>query len=142
VLVNAAPAAAKVALANILDNAVKFSPLGGQVRLTAAATEDEAVITVSDAGPGVSPEDAERLFQPFYRGRASRSTGRCRRGARARDLARPRPAPGRPHLSGREDRARRGVQHAPAARLSARTRGRATAYFFFSRTSSSGADHG
>jgi two-component system, OmpR family, sensor kinase len=75
VFVNAAPAAAKVALANILDNAVKFSPLGGQVKLTASATEDEAVITVSDAGPGVSPEDAERLFQPFYRGRASRSTG-------------------------------------------------------------------
>jgi two-component system OmpR family sensor kinase len=75
VLVNAAPVAAKVALANILDNAVKFSPLGGQVRLAAAATEDEAVVTVSDAGPGVSPEDAERLFQPFYRGRASRSTG-------------------------------------------------------------------
>jgi two-component system, OmpR family, sensor kinase len=75
ILVNAAPVAAKVALANILDNAVKFSPAGGRVRIAAAAVEDEAVIAVSDAGPGVSPDEAERLFQPFYRGKASRSTG-------------------------------------------------------------------
>ena len=73
VLVNAAPVAAKVALANILDNAVKFSPPGGQVRVAVIAADDEAVIAVSDTGPGVSPEDAERLFQPFYRGKASRS---------------------------------------------------------------------
>ena len=75
VLVNAAPIAAKVALANILDNAVKFSPAGGQVGIAVTAVEEEAVITVSDAGPGVSPDEAERLFQPFYRGKASRSTG-------------------------------------------------------------------
>ena len=75
VLVNAAPVAAKVALANILDNAVKFSPPGGQVRVAVTATDDEAIITVSDAGPGVSPDEAERLFQPFYRGKAARSTG-------------------------------------------------------------------
>ena len=74
-LVNTAPIAAKVALANILDNAVKFSPPGGQVRVAVTATDDEAIIAVSDTGPGVSPEDAERLFQPFYRGKASRSTG-------------------------------------------------------------------
>lgn len=73
VLVYAAPIAAKVALANILDNAVKFSPPGGHVRVGITEADDEAVITVSDAGPGVSPEDAERLFQPFYRGKA-RST--------------------------------------------------------------------
>ena len=75
VLVNAAPIAAKVALANILDNAVKFSPAGGQVRISVTEVEGEAVIAVSDAGPGVSPDEAERLFQPFYRGKASRSTG-------------------------------------------------------------------
>jgi len=74
-LVNAAPIAAKVALANILDNAVKFSPPGSLVRISATAVDNEAVIAVSDTGPGVSPEEAERLFQPFYRGKASRSTG-------------------------------------------------------------------
>jgi two-component system OmpR family sensor kinase len=75
VLVSAAPVAAKVALTNILDNAVKFSPAGGQVRVVVSAADDEAVIAVSDTGPGVSPEEAERLFQPFYRGKASRATG-------------------------------------------------------------------
>ncbi len=75
VLVNAAPVAAKVALTNILDNAVKFSPAGGRVRVAVTAANDEAVIAVSDAGPGVSPEEAERLFEPFYRGKASHATG-------------------------------------------------------------------
>jgi two-component system OmpR family sensor kinase len=75
VLVRAVPVAAKVALANILDNAVKFSPPGGQVRIAVTAVDDEAVIAVCDAGPGVAPDEAERLFQPFYRGKASRSTG-------------------------------------------------------------------
>jgi two-component system OmpR family sensor kinase len=75
VLVSAAPVAAKVALTNILDNAVKFSPAGGQVRVAVTAADDEAVIAVSDTGPGVSPEEAERLFQPFYRGKASHATG-------------------------------------------------------------------
>ena len=75
VLVIAAPVAAKVALANILDNAVKFSPPGGQVRIAVTTVDDEAIITVSDTGPGVSPDEAERLFQPFYRGKASRTTG-------------------------------------------------------------------
>jgi len=75
VLVNAAPIAAKVALANILDNAVKFSPAGGRVRIAATVAGDEAVIAVSDAGPGISADESERLFQPFYRGKASRSTG-------------------------------------------------------------------
>jgi two-component system OmpR family sensor kinase len=73
-LVHAAPVAAKVALANILDNAVKFSPSGGRVTIAVAADPAEAIIAVSDTGPGVSPEDAGRLFQRFFRGKASRST--------------------------------------------------------------------
>ena len=72
-LVNAAPGAAKVALANILDNAVKFSPTGGQVRIVVTAGREEAVIAVSDTGPGVSPQEVARLFERFYRGKASRS---------------------------------------------------------------------
>jgi len=74
-LVTTAPVAAQVALANILDNAVKFSPFGGQVRITVTAGREEAVITVSDCGPGVAPEEAAQLFERFYRGKASRSAG-------------------------------------------------------------------
>jgi len=73
VFVNAAPVAAKVALANILDNAVKFSPTGGEVRIVVTADQEEAVIAVSDTGPGVASEEAARLFERFYRGKASLS---------------------------------------------------------------------
>jgi two-component system OmpR family sensor kinase len=72
-LVNAAPGAAKVALANILDNAVKFSASGGHVRVAVSGDRHEAVIAVSDAGPGVASEDTARLFERFYRGKASRA---------------------------------------------------------------------
>jgi len=74
-LVTTAPMAAQVALANILDNAVKFSPPGGQVRIVVSAANREAVIAVSDCGPGVAPEEAAQLFERFYRGKASRSAG-------------------------------------------------------------------
>jgi len=70
-LVNAAPVAAQVALANILDNAVKFSPPGGRVAVTVRAERDEAVIAVSDNGPGIEADEVSRLFQRFYRGHAS-----------------------------------------------------------------------
>ena len=74
VLVNTAAGAAKAALANILDNAVKFSPVGGRVTVAVTAVAEEAVIAVSDTGPGVSPDDAQRLFERFYRGKASRAS--------------------------------------------------------------------
>jgi two-component system, OmpR family, sensor kinase len=74
-LLNAALVAAKIALANILDNAVKFSPAGGRVTINVAANGKEAVIAVSDNGPEVAPDDLRWLFQRFYRGNASRSTG-------------------------------------------------------------------
>ncbi len=70
----AAPVAAKVALANILHNAVKFSPPGGLVKTLVTVGQDEAVVVVSDTGPGVAPDELPRLFQRFYRGHAARST--------------------------------------------------------------------
>ncbi len=71
--VSAAPGAASTVVANVLQNAVKFSPTGGEVKVLARAEGDEAVVAVSDAGPGVTPEEAERLFERFYRGAASRT---------------------------------------------------------------------
>lgn len=52
----------------LLDNAFKYTPEGGQVRLSAAATEDTVRLTVTDTGPGIEREDLPRIFDRFYRG--------------------------------------------------------------------------
>lgn len=54
-------------ITNLLTNAVKFSPRGGAVTITARATEDAVIVTVQDEGPGIDPAERERLFEPFYR---------------------------------------------------------------------------
>jgi two-component system sensor histidine kinase KdpD len=54
-------------LFNILDNAAKYSPPGTEVRLRARRTEDVLKIEVMDEGPGIPPEDQERIFDKFYR---------------------------------------------------------------------------
>jgi two-component system sensor histidine kinase KdpD len=55
-------------LINLLENAVKYSPEGGQVAVSAQAIDREAVqVTVSDHGPGIPEEDLERVFEKFYR---------------------------------------------------------------------------
>jgi two-component system OmpR family sensor kinase len=71
--VRAAPTAVGLALTNILDNAVKFSPAGGQVKVGVGGAGGEAVITVTDDGPGISPDDLPRLFDRFHRGAAARA---------------------------------------------------------------------
>ena len=57
------------ALANVLDNSLKFTPAPGEVSLSLALAGDEAVITVTDSGIGIPPEDLPRLFGRFHRGR-------------------------------------------------------------------------
>ena len=52
---------------NLLANAVKYSPAGGEVRCTVRTGEGLAVLTVSDQGIGMDPEDLPRLFQRFTR---------------------------------------------------------------------------
>ena len=55
-------------LSNLLSNAVKYSPQGGAVACRLAAQERQIILSVSDQGIGISPEDQRRLFTPFYRG--------------------------------------------------------------------------
>ncbi len=62
------------ALANLVDNAIKYTPAGGQVELSAAAEGDAIVIRVSDTGPGISEQDLPRIFDRLYRGDQSRAT--------------------------------------------------------------------
>ncbi len=62
------------AITNLTDNAVKFSPSGSVVRLSAAIVGAEIEVTVADQGPGIPPEDRSRATERFFRGEAARST--------------------------------------------------------------------
>ncbi len=70
--VNVAPAAVSHVVANVLDNAVKFSPLGGDVTIGVAIEGSSAVVAVSNSGPGIPEDELPRLFERFYRGSAAR----------------------------------------------------------------------
>jgi hypothetical protein len=59
-------------LANLVDNAIKFTPSGGVVTLGARSTDDALILFVADDGPGVPPEDGEKIFARFYRADKSR----------------------------------------------------------------------
>ncbi len=57
------------AMGNLLDNAVKFTPPGGEVRLEVALEDGQACVRVCDTGAGIPQEDLPGLFQRFHRGR-------------------------------------------------------------------------
>ena len=50
---------------NLLSNAVKFTPSGGSITVAAARVADVVQVSVSDTGPGIAPEDQERIFEEF-----------------------------------------------------------------------------
>ena len=50
---------------NLLSNAVKFTPTGGHVDLKSAQVDGEVLVSVADTGPGIAPEDQERIFEEF-----------------------------------------------------------------------------
>jgi len=60
-------AALRQVIRNLVANAARFGPKGGQVEVVATREADEVVITVLDRGPGIDPADADRVFEPFYR---------------------------------------------------------------------------
>lgn len=70
VVVEGDPLALRRLFANLLDNAVKF---GGEAQARIFREERNAVVEIADQGPGIPAEDAERVFEPFYRREPSRS---------------------------------------------------------------------
>ncbi len=52
---------------NLLNNAVKYAPMGGEISLTARADRTSVVVEVHDTGHGMTEEDLERLFSPYFR---------------------------------------------------------------------------
>lgn len=60
-------------LINLLDNAIRFTPQGGTVTLSAAPRGDVVEICVRDTGPGIPPEDLDRIWERFYKGDRART---------------------------------------------------------------------
>jgi two-component system, OmpR family, sensor histidine kinase KdpD len=54
-------------VANLVENAIKFSPKGADIRIGAHRVGGEVVISVADQGPGIPPPERERVFEKFYR---------------------------------------------------------------------------
>jgi signal transduction histidine kinase len=63
------------AIANLVDNALKFTPAGGHVELGLLHREGEAAIRVKDTGPGISESDSRAVTKRFYRSDKSRTSG-------------------------------------------------------------------
>jgi PAS domain S-box-containing protein len=68
VLVDGDPIRLEQVVTNLLDNARKYTPARGRVRITVAAERGEARIHVADTGIGISPEVISRIFEPFAQG--------------------------------------------------------------------------
>jgi heavy metal sensor kinase len=63
------------AVANLVDNAVKYTPAGGEVRVSIWRKDQQAGLTVRDSGPGIPAEALPRIFERFVRADAARSRG-------------------------------------------------------------------
>ena len=61
-------------VSNLLDNAFAWTPDGGRIDLGLSATNGTISISVADSGPGIGPEERERIFRPFW-SRAGEGTG-------------------------------------------------------------------
>ena len=62
------------AVANLLDNAIKYTPAGGQVRLSVERARSGFAVTVADTGPGIPASERGRVLERFVRLDATRST--------------------------------------------------------------------
>ncbi|RZL95788.1 MAG: HAMP domain-containing protein [Variovorax sp.] len=75
VQVHGQSAALHILLGNLLDNALKYTPEGGQVDVTLAVEDGAPQLTVEDSGPGIPEADRERAFDRFYRAAGAGAEG-------------------------------------------------------------------
>jgi two-component system phosphate regulon sensor histidine kinase PhoR len=62
-------------LVNLIHNAIKFTPSGGRIGISARARDNDVLVSVADTGIGISPDDLPRIFERFYKADKSRSGG-------------------------------------------------------------------
>jgi two-component system OmpR family sensor kinase len=67
VVVQASEMELTILVRNLVDNAIRYTPEGGKIDLAIEAGADSAVFRVEDSGPGIAPDQRERVFDPFYR---------------------------------------------------------------------------
>jgi two-component system OmpR family sensor kinase len=65
--VDGSAAGLRTVLSNLVDNAVRYTPAGGSIDLSIVREGDDAVLEVSDSGPGIPPAERTRVFDRFYR---------------------------------------------------------------------------
>jgi signal transduction histidine kinase len=70
----------KQVLVNLVGNAINYTPAGGDVVVSLGKEQNQARLTVSDTGPGISPEDLPHVFERFYRGEKSRTRSKDGKG--------------------------------------------------------------
>ncbi len=65
----------QMALHNLLDNAIKFTPSGGEVEVAVGGDAQATILSVRDSGIGIPPDDLPHIFERFYRGQQSTEQG-------------------------------------------------------------------
>jgi PAS domain S-box-containing protein len=61
-------------ISNLVSNAIKYSPEGGEIRISGQVRPDQVIVCVSDQGPGIAPDDIPHVFDRFYRSSAATRT--------------------------------------------------------------------
>jgi two-component system sensor histidine kinase KdpD len=60
---------------NLLDNALKYTPVGTPIRIAATASDERITVEIADHGPGLPRGEEERVFEKFYRGGVTSERG-------------------------------------------------------------------
>lgn len=69
------PDALRLMITNLTDNAIRYTPEGGRIEIGLTQETDDALITVTDNGPGIAPNERQRVFERFYRALGTKVQG-------------------------------------------------------------------